>query len=264
MYLKSYFVVFFIGSIFLLNLSCEKIGGFLDKSGNEFVVEILPNEPNQEKIVERAISVTKSKIKAIGLSGEVTGIPEKRNQIVVKIYGSNDWESVTKFLFTAYQLELRKPISPPNPSPVKTYSSKDEAESDLAADQEILSYLNRDGETFEYIIVEKQAIITGEDISDAHADSYSGDENNYYISFSIKPEGAKKFGEWTGNNIGNYIAIVLDKKVQSVAYIKSQIFDQGQIDGQFSKQSAQEIALSLKSGYLPATMKVIEERPFEK
>ena len=71
-----------------------------------------------------------------------------------------------------------------------------------------------------------------------------------------------KFGDWTGKNINNYLAVVLDKKVQSAAFIRGQIFDSGQISDMFTKASAEDIALSLKSGYLPATMTVLEERQF--
>ena len=83
------------------------------------------------------------------------------------------------------------------------------------------------------------------------------DDNS--ISFSLKPQAAVKFGDWTGQNIGNYMAVVLDNKAQSIAYIKSQISDSGQIDGRFSKAMAEDIALSLKSGYLPATLRIVQE-----
>ncbi len=56
------------------------------------------------------------------------------------------------------------------------------------------------------------------------------------------------------------MGVVLDDKVKSAAYIKSQIFDQGQIDGRFTKQSGEDLALTLKSGALPAQIEYQEER----
>ena len=53
---------------------------------------------------------------------------------------------------------------------------------------------------------------------------------------------------------------VVQRKVESIAYIKSQIFDQGQITGRFTKESAEDLALTLRSGALPAPIEYLEER----
>jgi preprotein translocase subunit SecD len=121
----------------------------------------------------------------------------------------------------------------------------------------------REGSESQFVIVEKEAIVTGEHVRSAYAVSRTGSDFDYQISFTLNPEGASKFGDWTGKNINNYLAVVLDDKVQSVAYIKSQISDMGEISGRFTKASAEEIALSLNSGYLPADLKIIEERAFK-
>ena len=68
----------------------------------------------------------------------------------------------------------------------------------------------------------------------------------------MKPNGAVKFGDWTSKNIGAYMAVVLNDQVKSAPYIKSRIDDQGQIDGRFTKSSADDLVLTLKSGALPA------------
>ena len=66
-----------------------------------------------------------------------------------------------------------------------------------------------------------------------------------------------------GRNIGKYLAIVLNDEVKSAPIIKGQIFDSGQIDGRFTKAAAEDLALILKSGYLPATLTLIDESGFE-
>jgi preprotein translocase subunit SecD len=76
----------------------------------------------------------------------------------------------------------------------------------------------------------------------------------------LKPAGAQTFGEWTGKNIGNYMGVLLNDEIKSVAYIKSQIFDQGEISGQFVKSTADDLALTLRSGALPAKLEYQEER----
>ena len=112
----------------------------------------------------------------------------------------------------------------------------------------------------QFVIVETPAVVSGNELRDAAAVSRTGAGNDYQISFSFKPSGAQKFGDWTGKNIGNYMAVVLNGEVKSAAYIKSQIFDQGEISGRFGKATAEDLALTLRSGALPAKIEYQEER----
>ena len=84
-------------------------------------------------------------------------------------------------------------------------------------------------------MVEIPAVVDGSELRDAAAVQGKGGGSDYQISFSFKPTGAQKFGDWTGKNIGNYMAVVLNDEVKSAAYIKSQIFDSGEISGRFQK-----------------------------
>ena len=76
----------------------------------------------------------------------------------------------------------------------------------------------------------------------------------------MKKVGADKFGAWTGSNINEYMGVSLNDEIKSIAYIKSQIYDTGEITGRFSKQSADDLALTLRSGALPAPIEYQEER----
>ena len=78
-----------------------------------------------------------------------------------------------------------------------------------------------------------------------------GGDDVYTILFSLKPTGAEKFGEWTASHINEYMAVVFNDEVKSVAYIKSQITDSGEIAGHFTRQAAEDVALLLRSGALP-------------
>ena len=241
--------------------SCKTISRLTNKGGTIYTVEIETAEPIKDEIIERAVKVTQNKIDAIGLDGEVSRIPDKPNQISVKLYATTeDPERIKKFLFTTYQLELKKAIS--SSSFPQTFPTKEQAEQAATGEQEVLPYSERGESSEKFMIVEKKAVITGEDIRDASAFSSTGGVSDYKIIFNLKSDAAQKFGDWTGKNIGSYLAIVLDKKVLSAPVIRGQIFDTGQIEGRFTKQSAEDIALSLKSGYLPATMKLLEEKQF--
>ncbi len=103
-------------------------------------------------------------------------------------------------------------------------------------------------------------IIDGSELRSADAVSRTNQGNDFQISFSLKPSGAEKFGRWTGANINQYMGVVLNDEVKSIAYIKSQITDSGEISGRFTKQSANDLALTLRSGALPAPIRYQEER----
>ena len=242
-----------------VGLSCKTFSRLANKGGNIYTVEIQTDEPNKDEIVERAVKVTQTRINAVGLDGEVSKIPDNPNRISVKLYGQNDAEKIKKFLFTTNQLELKKVGT----FGYQTFPTKEAAEQSLSKDQEVLPF-SEIGESSpqKYIIVEKKAVITGQDIRTADPYNGSGKAGDYQIMFSLTSEAATRFGDWTGKNVGSYLAIVLDKKVISAPVIRGQIFDSGVIEGRFTKESAEDIAISLKSGYLPAKMNVIEEKPF--
>lgn len=244
-------------------MGCSKFSKMLARGGTEFKIQVETDKEDKKAVVQLAIKIVNSKMNAVGLSGDATEDPDNPNGFIVKLYGSqDDLERSKTFLFTTHQLELRKLVSPPNPSPAQTFPTAAAAQQVVTGEQNILPYPERDGAPERFVIVDKTVIVSGEDIRDAQA--VSRNKGDYQISFSLKPDAATKFGDWTGKNINNYLAVVLDNKVQSIAFIKSQIFDSGEITGKFSKELAEDIALSLKSGYLPATMKVVEEKQFDK
>ena len=79
-------------------------------------------------------------------------------------------------------------------------------------------------------------------------------------SFTLSPEGGKRFGRYTEANIGNRLAVVLDNQIVSVATIQSKIEDSGRITGLGSQEEADDLSRYLRSGSLPAGVKYNEER----
>ena len=110
-----------------------------------------------------------------------------------------------------------------------------------------------------WVVVEAPAIVDGSKLRNATAVQSRAGADDYQIAFSLRPEGADTFGAWTGAHINDYIGVVLNGEVKSIAYIKSQISDQGEITGRFTRESAEDLALTLRSGALPAPVKIIEE-----
>jgi preprotein translocase subunit SecD len=110
-----------------------------------------------------------------------------------------------------------------------------------------------------FIVVERTPIVSGKDILDGEAVTSVVDPKLYEVIFTLNRAGAQRFGEWTGSHQNYYMAVVLNKEVRSVAYIRGQIFDKGTISGRFTKEQAEDTAHVLNSGALPAPIEALEE-----
>ncbi len=227
----------------------------------------------KEQATDQALKIIESRINAFGVKEPTLQRQGKADsgQILLQMPGVENPERVKKLVGETSQLELMKIVSPPSPAPVQTYPTEDAAKQATAGapNRRVLVYADRDESAVnqpnpqdkpkQFVVVETPAVVDGSELRDAAALQGRGG-GDYQISFSFKPSGAQKFGEWTGQNIGNYMAVVLNNEVKSAAYIKSQIFDSGEISGRFSKQTADDLALTLKSGALPAEIEYQEER----
>jgi len=112
----------------------------------------------------------------------------------------------------------------------------------------------------EEAIVSKRIIMSGDNLLDAQP-SMDTQNNETVVTFTLDRVGAKRFGKATSTGIGKRLAIVLDGEVISAPVIRDAIVSgSGQISGDFTFQSATDLALLLRSGALPAPLNIIEER----
>ena len=111
-----------------------------------------------------------------------------------------------------------------------------------------------------YYLLERYAPVTGRDLRSAKVVPSSDYPGGYEVSFTLSNAAAKRFGEFTEANIQKLMAIVLDHSVYTAATINSRIEDSGRITGRFGQQEATDLALVLRSGSLPASIKYLEER----
>ena len=109
-------------------------------------------------------------------------------------------------------------------------------------------------------VLEEDAIVTGEYLENAIA-NIDPQYNKTLVVFELNRQGGRHFERFTGNNIGEYMAIVLDNAVYSAPVIQGRISTNGQIDmGNAPLAEAQDLALVLRAGALPAPLDIIEER----
>ena len=229
-----------------------------------------------------ALKIIDSRINQLGVTEPTLQEHGSSNshQILLQMPGIDDPERIKALLKSESRLELMKVVSPPNPSPMTTYPTEEAARALARRRRPVQPPRNplrrarradlrghprriaRPGEPTAWVVVESPAVVDGSELRSAEAASAgpSGTEEGYHISFTLKPTGAQKFGAWTGANVGAYMAVVLNDRVQSAPFIKSQITDTGQITGNFTKDSANGLALTLRSGALPARIIYLEER----
>ena len=108
--------------------------------------------------------------------------------------------------------------------------------------------------------LEERVALEGKHISDARL-AFNQETGEPVVNFKLDSEGARRFGDMTKRNVGRALAIVLDDRVVTAPVIRSAIQGgSGEISGSFTSASANDLALLLRAGALPAPLKVIEER----
>jgi len=216
----------------------------------------------RREATDQAKTIIEQRINQFGVTEPTVQLHgrEEDHQILVQMPGIDDPERVKKLIQGQSKLEIRA-VSGYGQKP---YATRAEAEATLAGatDKEVLPYNEKRGDgraDTGFYVVEKVPVITGADLRNARG-IQSQQGFGYEVGFDLKPTGSEKFGTWTGNNVGNYLAVVLNDEIKSVAVVKSRIDESGRIEGNFTRQQAEDLGLVLRSGALPAKIVYLEER----
>jgi len=207
--------------------------------------------------VEQALQTVERRVNALGVSEPVVApYGSSGDQILVQLPGVNDPDQVKRLIGTTALLELKMVEGGPSPSQEALLQSSGGV---VPPEMEVVTGADRSNPgALSYYLVRHIAPVTGRDLSNARA---SVDENNLpAVSFTMNRQGAIKFGKLTGENIGKPMAVILDRRVETVATIQGRITDNGQIFGSFTPQEVADISLMLRSGALPAGLTYLEER----
>ena len=214
----------------------------------------------KNRAVAQAIETIRNRIDQLGVSEPV--IQEHglgQYQILVQLPGVDDPARVKEIMQSTAMLEIKQSLGGP-------YSSEQAAlqehggvlppDAVLMAGKSIGSRNNENGEA--WYLISRASAVTGRDLRTAEP---STDENGQpAVRFILTSEGGRKFFSFTSAHVGDYLAVVLDNKVQEVATIKEAIHDTGIINGRFTQQETQDLSMTLRSGALPAGIKYLEER----
>lgn len=227
-----------------------------------YTFTLKPNIANQlrEEAVNQALQTIDRRVNELGVAEPIIARHTADDQILVQLPGVTDVARAKEIIRSTALLELKL---------VEQGPFADEAQARqayggmLSSDLEVLPG-NAEGGVqggtpgTVYYVVRRVPAVTGRDLRNARP---APDENNRpAVSFSLNSDGAAKFGNFTQNNVGRRLAIVLDNRVYSAPNINSRIDSQGIIQGSFTNQEAADLSLVLRSGALPASLTYLEER----
>ncbi|MEW6129125.1 MAG: protein translocase subunit SecD [Acidobacteriota bacterium] len=246
------------------NNTPEGRGWSASEKGNAIAFSLDGSVQNLERdrATELAKQIIENRVNAFGVTEPTIQRHggEGSYQILIQMPGIDDPERVKNTLNADSNLELRLVVK----GSQIPYPTKEAAEAAAKSlNGEVFQYRERnEGGTSQegWVVLDKSPVVTGLDMRDARAIQSQYNSSNYEIDFSLTPGGATRFGKATGEHVGDQLAIVLNNEVKSAPRINSQINDRGQITGSFTKRSAEDLALVLKSGALPAKAVYVEER----
>jgi len=232
------------------------------RAGTSWSLAFKPNIERliRDQAVRKGLETINNRVDQFGVSEPVIqrqGIEGDR--ILIQLPGVDDPERVKRIIKSTAFLQFKEVMAgpaPDRPSLLAGYAGLP------PSDGEVMTG-NRTGYAGEvvgrsYYVVKKSSIITGRDLRSARR---SQDEYGMpNVQFDLVPSAADKFGNYTSSHIGTPMAIVLDGNVMSAPTIRAKITDSGVIEGNYSVEEAEDLALILRAGALPATMVYLEER----
>ncbi len=204
--------------------------------------------------VNQAIETIRGRIDELGVAEPVIQ-KHGTDRILVQLPGVDNPERVKNLIQNTALLEFKLVIKGPLPTREELLKEYNGVES---LDMEVLKSDPAKSRIQGYYLVKRVAAITGKDIRNARV---GRDEfNQPVVNFTLSNQGGKIFEKVTAENIGKPLAIILDGRVISAPVIQAVIRDAGMITGQFTPQEAEDLAIVLRSGALPAGIKYLEER----
>ncbi len=222
----------------------------ISRDGNQvtFTLTSAGLEAKVNRAIEQSLEILDKRVNALGTT-EPSIQREGMNRIVVQVPGLQDSSRLNDILNTTAKLQFRllcdqQPTGPGQRPPLDCEELPDQ----------------KDPNQKFWVQTSSRATVDGENLTDAQP-AFDQQTNEPIVSFRFNQQGALRFGRLTQENVGRPFAIVLDGKVVSAPRINEPILGgSGQISGQFTVNEANDLAIVLRSGALPAKLTIVEER----
>src|SRR3984893_3847814 len=239
----------------------QPLGGLLGSSGQRSLVVTdagggliritVPQAAITERVrqtIEQSIQIVERRVNQLGTVEPVIQ-RQGQDRILVQVPGLQDPSRLKELLGKTAKMEFRM---------VDTTVPPDQAQQGrVPPDSEVL--MSSTSPKTPYVI-KKQVLVSGGDLTDARP-GFAQRSGEPIVSFRFNTSGSRKFAQATSENVGQPFAIVLDNEVISAPVIREPITGgSGQISGSFTVQAANDLAIRLRAGALPAPLTIIEER----
>ena len=222
----------------------------------------------RESALDQALETIRNRIDQFGVAEPLIQ-KQGKDQILVQLPGVKDPKRAVELIGKTALLEFRlvdddNPLARLLPQTIEANqeeSTLTEFREKVPPDSEILFGRQVDKETQEVTkqpyLIKKQAMVTGANLSDARV--AIGEFNDPYTTITFDPVGAKMFEKATGENFQKRLAIILDNTVYSAPVIQDKISGgRAQITGDFTTQEANDLAIVLRAGALPAPVRILQ------
>jgi protein-export membrane protein SecD len=239
----------------------QPLGGLLGSNGQRslevsdagggVIRLVVPQAAINDRIrqtIEQSIQIVEKRVNELGTVEPVIQ-RQGTDRILVQVPGLQDPTHLKELLGKTAKMEFRM---------VDTTVPPDQAQAGrIPPDSELL--MSASSPKVPYVI-KKQVLVSGSDLTDAQP-GFDQRTSEPVVNFRFNTAGSRKFAQATTENVGQPFAIVLDNEVISAPVIREPITGgSGQISGNFTVQSANDLAVLLRAGALPAPLTVIEER----
>jgi preprotein translocase subunit SecD len=220
----------------------------IEVSGSGDIITVRLSEAEKlasdDRTVRQALEIVRRRIDEVG-TREPTIMRQGTDRILIQVPGIGSASELKAIIGTTAQLSFNAVVS-----------RSSDAEAIPGVGNKLIPALNEENT---YYIVEAAPVVTGEELTDAQP---SFDQNGRpAVTFRFNTGGARKFGDYTRDNIGSPFAIVLDNEVISAPVIQSAIpGGSGIITGSFTVEESTNLAVLLRAGALPAGLTFLEER----
>lgn len=230
-----------------------------------YVLSLTPDYIRQtsDAKVKRTAEIIQRRLDSLGLRQPVVKQNSETGEVdrlLIELPGVKDSDRIAGLIASVSNLELRF-VKSQSGGPYNSMESAVQANGGfLPEGYSVLPYSQEAGK-LDYMVVDDQPAITGQDFKTARR---STDMNgNPAVSFFLTTEGGELFARATERNIGQRLAIVLDDKVMSAPVVQGRIQGDGIITGHFTVEEAEDLAIMLRSGALPAPVRVLEQKRIE-
>jgi preprotein translocase subunit SecD len=206
----------------------------------------------QGRAVEQSIEIVRRRVDEEGVK-EPTIQRQGADRILVQVPGANDPEELKKIIIPTAKMTFHFVDERYAPSVFEIPAAQVPP-----GDLQVQSVERSTGSGGQWFLIEKRVMVSGENLVDANA---TFQDNQPVVAFKFDAVGGRKFCDATTKGVGKLFAIKLDDKIISAPVIQGSICGgSGIIEGSFTVESANELALLLRAGALPATLTPIEQR----